>query len=603
MRGTNDTLYSTRHRSFATPAPRPLGRLDFAFTLVAAPAALPRARLTWLDDWLPKSVLVLRKGYSRHAFTSDLVAGVTVGLVALPLSMAFAIASGLSPQAGIYCAIVTGFLISALGGSTTQIGGPTGAFVVVVAGIVAKYGLDGLFMCTMMAGVLLVFMGITGLGSTVRFIPRPVVIGFTNGIAVLIASTQIKDFFGLQLKDVPGEFLERMEALATRADTMSIPATALGVATVTIIVLCTRYLRRVPGAIVVLFLGTAVVALTSLPVETIGTRFGGIPGGLPELHIPTFRPRLIFRLLSPALTVALLGAIESLLSAVVSDRMTGDKHNPNVELMAQGVANVVSPMIGGLPATGAIARTATSVRSGAQTPVAGMIHALTLLAVLLFAAPLARHIPLAVLAGILFVVAYNMGEWREIAPLLKMTKTDVLVWFATFMLTVFADLTVAVEVGMVLAALLFIRRVSDTTTVELVTEQYVEDGRVHILQDKDIPPYVAIYRIHGPFLFGTTDKIERIHTHINDLPPIVVLRLRNMTALDATGLMAMAELADKLHASGRELLVCGARAQPAKLLERAELHQHLPEENILPNVQAAIARAREIHERRTGLQG
>jgi len=549
-----------------------------------------------LDAWLPKSLLVLREGYSVRDFTSDLVAGITVGLVALPLAMAFAIASGLPPQAGIYCAIVTGFLISALGGSRTQIGGPTGAFVVVVADIVARHGVDGLFMCTMMAGVLLLAFGITGLGTTVKFIPRPVVIGFTNGIAVLIASTQIRDFFGLRMNTVPSDFFERMEAFAAAFPTLSPASTALGVGTLVVVVLGLRFARRVPGTIAALVLGTAAVALFTLPVETIGTRFGGIPSGLPTLDLPTFRPRLVLRLLSPALTVALLGAIESLLSAVVSDRMTGDKHNPNVELMAQGVANVVAPMFGGLPATGAIARTATNVRSGARSPVAGMVHALTLLAVLVFAAPLARHIPLAVLAGILFVVAWNMGEWREIPPLLRQTKTDVSVWLVTFALTVFADLTIAVEVGMVMAALLFIRRVSDTTTVEIVSGEDIEDGRAHILQDKDIPDYVTIVRIHGPLLFGTTDKIEELHERIDGLAPVVLLRLRDMTALDATGLTAIGELADRLHASGRHLLLCGARPQPARLLHRAEFHEHVGVDNVLPDVETALERARVLFE-------
>jgi SulP family sulfate permease len=561
-----------------------------------SPPAPPRS--TWwpaaVEPWLPKSVLCL-PGYTAHAFVSDLIAGITVGLVALPLAMAFAISSGLPPQAGIYCAIVTGFLISALGGSRTQIGGPTGAFVVVVSGIVATHGVSGLFMCTMMAGVLLVAFGVTGLGSTVKFIPRPVVIGFTNGIAVLIASTQVKDFFGLRLAEVPGEFYERMEALTAAAPTLSPTTTALAVATLGVILVWNRLGTRVPGTIVALLLGTAAVVALALPVETIGSRFGGIPGGLPELHVPAFKPRLVVKLLSPALTVALLGAIESLLSAVVADRMSGDKHNPNVELVAQGVANVVSPMFGGLPATGAIARTATNVRSGARTPMAGMVHAVTLLAILLFAAPLARHIPLAVLAAILFVVAYNMGEWGEIPQLLRMTKTDISVWLVTFALTVFADLTIAVEVGMVLAALLFIRRVSDTTTVELVTDDELEAGRAHILQDREIPPYVAIYRVHGPLLFGTTDKVERIHADIPRLAPIVVLRLRDMTALDATGMQAFEELADRLHASGRTLLLCGAREQPARVMRQAEFHEHVGDRNILPNVTEAIARAREIH--------
>jgi len=556
---------------------------------------------TFLDDrWLPKSVLCLRD-YNANKFLHDLIAGVTVGLVALPLAMAFAIASGLTPQAGIYCAIVTGFLISLLGGSKTQIGGPTGAFVVVVAGIVALHGVDGLFMCTVMAGVLLMIMGIAGMGTAVKFIPRPVVIGFTNGIAVLIASTQIKDFFGLQLAKVPGVFWLRMEALAGSFHTISYTATALAAGTVLVMILCRTLSNRIPGAIVVFIFGTAAVILFKLPVETIGSRFGGIPSGLPHFVIPRFRADLIHGLLGPALTVAMLGAIESLMSAVVSDRMSNDgisneHHNPNVELIGQGVANIISPMFGGLPATGAIARTATNIRAGAQSPIAGMIHALTLLCILLFAAPLVKHVPLAVLAGILMVVAYNMGEWREIPQLLKLTKTDISVWLVTFALTVFADLTVAVEAGMILAALLFISRVAATTTVSQVTDEYVEDGRIHILQDKDIPYYATIFRIHGPFLFGATDKINAVTEDLHTLPPVVILRLRNMTALDATGLFAIEEVARQLHASNRTLILCGAREQPASLIHQAEFEEVVGAENICDNVQSALRRAAEVHD-------
>jgi SulP family sulfate permease len=547
------------------------------------------------DRWLPKSVLCLRD-YSTNKFLRDLVAGVTVGLVALPLAMAFSIASGLTPQAGIYCAIVTGFLISALGGSKTQIGGPTGAFVVVVAGIVAVHGVDGLFMCTMMGGVLLMIMGIAGLGTAVKFIPRPVIIGFTNGIAILIASTQVKDFFGLQLTKVPGVFWLRMEALASSFHTLSYTATALAAGTVVVIVLCRTVSNRIPGAIVAFLLGTAAVVLFKLPVETIGSRFGGIPAGLPHFVMPRFRSDLIHGLLGPAFTIAMLGAIESLMSAVVSDRMSNDHHNPNVELIGQGVANVVSPMFGGLPATGAIARTATNIRAGAQSPVAGMIHALTLLCILLFAAPWVSHVPLAVLAGILMVVSYNMGEWREIPQLLKLTKTDISVWLVTVSLTVFADLTVAVEAGMILAALLFISRVAATTTVSQVTDEYVEDGRMHILQDKDIPYYVTIFRIHGPFLFGATDKISAVTEDLQTLPPVVILRLRNMTALDATGLFAIEEVARKLHANNRTLILCGARQQPASLIHQAEFEEVVGAQNICDNVQAALGRAEQVHD-------
>ena len=553
------------------------------------------ARIFLDDRWLPKSVICLRD-YDRHKFLLDLIAGVTVGLVALPLAMAFAIASGLTPQAGIYCAIVTGFLISALGGSKMQIGGPTGAFVVVVAGIVAVHGIDGLFMCTVMAGILLVIMGVTGLGTGVKFIPRPVVIGFTNGIAVLIASTQVKDFFGLHLDKVPGVFWLRVEALAGNFHTLSFEATALAVFTLLALIICRGLSSRIPGPIVALLLSTSAVYFFKLPVETIGTRFGGIPSGLPHWQIPHFRTDLIHGLLGPAFTVAMLGAIESLMSAVVSDRMSNDRHNPNVELIGQGVANIFSPMFGGLPATGAIARTATNIRSGAQSPVAGMIHALTLLCILLFAAPLVSYVPMAALAGILMVVAYNMGEWREIPQLLKLTKTDISIWLVTFALTVFADLTVAVEAGMILAALLFISRVAATTTVSQVTEDYVEDGRVHILQDKDIPYYATIFRIHGPFLFGATDKIWAVTENLHTLPPVVILRLRNMTALDATGLFAIEEVAKQLHASKRTLILCGAREQPAQLIHQAEFAEIIGEENICDNVQAALRRAEEVYE-------
>jgi sulfate permease, SulP family len=549
-----------------------------------------------LTAWLPKSVLLLRD-YDRHKFLSDVLAGVTVGLVGLPLAMAFAIASGVPPQAGIYCAIVTGFLISALGGSKMQIGGPTGAFVVVVSGIIAKYGIEGLFTCTMMAGVLLVLLGVTGMGAAVKYFPRPVIIGFTNGIAILIASTQIRDLFGLRMDHVPGDFFHRMGAFAQAWSTASLPATIVSLSSLAVMVLCLKYAKRLPGAIVVTFGATAAVALLHLPVETIGTRFGGIPSGLPTLAIPKLHYNVLRQLMSPAFTVAMLGAIESLMSAVVSDRMSKDKHNPNVELMAQGVANIVSPLFGGLPATGAIARTATNVRSGAKTPVAGMIHALTLLAIVLFAAPLVKNVPLAALAAILMIVAYNMGEWREIPEILKLTSADIAVWLLTMTLTVVADLTFAVEVGMVLAALMFIRKVSRTTTVTRVTRDYVEDSRVHVLQGKDIPPYATVYRIHGPFLFGATDKFADILDDLNELPPIVILRLRNMTALDATGLGAIRDLADQVHESGRSLLLCGAREQPSKLMKQAEFERHVGAENICPSISDALERAADVHQR------
>jgi sulfate permease, SulP family len=544
--------------------------------------------------FLPYSVHALRH-YSTHLFTRDLLAGLTVGLVALPLAMAFAISSGMPPEAGIYTAVITGFLISLLGGSAVQIGGPTGAFVVVVSGIVARYGVDGLFMATMMAGVVLVIMGLTGTGTAVRFIPRPVVIGFTNGIALVIASTQLKDFFGITTTEaVPGEFIGRLEVLARNAHHASMITTIVAAGVLVLIPVWNRILPRIPGYIVALVAGTMVVYAGGWPLETIGGRFGGIPSSLPPIHFPRFRADLVLTLISPTLTIAMLGAIESLLSAVVADRMSGTRHNSNVELFAQGVANIASPLFGGLPATGAIARTATNVRAGARTPVAGMIHALTLLVVLLAASKLAALVPMAILAAILLVVAYNMGEWREIPELWRQGWTDRLVWLVTFVLTVVADLTVAVETGMILAALLFIRRVAATTTVSRISRQDVHDARDHAMHDKHIPDTVTVFKIVGPFLFGATDKLITAMSHAAELPPIVILRLRYMPAIDATGLKAIQDFADALHAAGKTLIVCGASSQPAKMMERAEFHRHLGDENILPSFAAALRRADEI---------
>jgi len=547
------------------------------------------------EKWTPKLLLCLRR-YTVKEFVSDLIAGMTVGLVALPLAMAFAIASGVAPQVGIYTAVVGGFIISALGGSRMQIGGPTGAFVVIVAGIIAKFGLSGLLMVTAMAGVILVVMGITGLGAAVKFIPRPVTIGFTNGIALLIASTQIKDFLGLTTPTVPSDFLGRMRVLWEHLGTVDLTTVGVAVASLVIILLVPKVAKRIPGSIAALLIVTAISALLHLPLATIGSKFGGIPIGLPHFAIPPFRPDLILPLLPSAVTVALLAAIESLLSAVVADSMSGDKHNSNVELVAQGIANLVVPFVGGIPATGAIARTATNIRSGAKTPVAGIVHALTLLAILLVAAPLARFIPLAALSAVLFVVAYNMGEWREIRVILRLSKADIAVWAATFLLTVVADLTVAVEVGMLLAALLYIYRVSETTTVSTVTASYIHDGLPHILQDKQVPSYVSILRIHGPFLFGATEKLLEETHDISEFAPVVILRLRNMNALDATGLHALEILSDRLTGAGKTLLLCGARDQPARLLEQGEFRDHVGEANILPHVAAALARAKEIFE-------
>ena len=549
---------------------------------------------------VPKFFLALRT-YDAGVFLHDLLAGVTVGLVALPLAMAFGIASGVTPQAGLYTAVVAGFLISALGGSRTQIGGPTGAFVGIVAGIVARFGFAGLAMVTLMGGVILLVMGLTGLGAAVRFIPRVVVIGFTNGIAILIASTQIKDFFGLRTGAVPSEFLPRIKILLANAATVNWAALGLGLATLAILLVMPRFTKRVPASIVALLVCTGVAIVFHLPVETIGSKFGGIPRGLPPFAIPDFHAEHILPLIPSAFTVAMLAALESMLSAVVADGMTGDRHNSNVELTAQGIANIVSPLFGGIPATGAIARTATNIRSGARTPVAGMVHALTLLAILLVAAPLAAYIPLTTLAAVLFVVAYNMGEWPEIAAIFQMDLAAIAVWLVTFALTVFADLTVAVAVGLGLAALLYIYRIAETTTVSPVTDEYIRDGLPHVLQGRIVPPYVTLLRIHGPFLFGTTEKLVEATADLETFAPVVILRLRNMTAIDDTGIHAIETFAKRLRESGRSLLLCGAMEQPSRLLKSQRFLDRVGRENIMPNIQAALDRASVLYQARESL--
>jgi SulP family sulfate permease len=550
--------------------------------------------------WKPKLFDILPT-YRKQDLLADLISGITVGLVALPLAMAFGIASGVTPQAGLYTAIVGGFLVSLLGGSKIQIGGPTGAFVVIVAGIILKHGISGLYMVTMMAGVILLFLGFTGLGTAVRYIPRPIVIGFTNGIALLIASTQIKDFLGMKTPENPSDFIGRMGSILSNLNLIDSRALIVGVVSLAIILLVPKFFPKVPGSIIALLIATAASGTLGLPIDTIGTRFGGIGSGLPPFRIPQFRADLILPLLPSAFTVAILAALESLLSAVVADSMAKDRHNSNAELVAQGVANIATPLVGGIPVTGAIARTATNARTGARSPISGMIHALTLLGIVLAFAPLAKFIPMATLAAVLFVVAYNMGEWREIMPILRLTNADRSVWLITFALTVVADLTVAVEVGMALAALLYIYRITQTTTVGVLTAEDIEGGREHILQDKDVPPYVTILRIHGPFLFGTTEKLLEETVDLSHYAPIVIMRLRHMTAIDATGLHALEVLSDRCKKSGRTLLLCGARDQPSHMLKRAEFVEHIGEQNILPHARAALERARAVQEGFSGI--
>jgi SulP family sulfate permease len=543
----------------------------------------------------PKLVDTL-KNYSRQDLAADLVAGITVGIVALPLAMAFAIASGVKPEAGIFTAVIAGFIISALGGTKVAIGGPTGAFIVILYGIFAKYGAENLAICTVMAGVILFVMGAARLGTMIKFIPYPVTMGFTSGIAVLIFSTQIKDFFGLKMDKVPSEFVEKTRALFEHAGTFQWPTLALAAASLSIIIFWPKsWQRRVPGSIVALVLGTvAVVLFPSLQVETIGSKFGGIPQALPHPQIPALSWANIQHLFQPATTIALLAAIESLLCAVVADGMIDDRHDSNQELMAQGLANIVSPLFGGIAATGAIARTATNVKCGARSPVAGIIHAVTLLAIILAAAPLAKFIPLATLSAVLVNVALNMGEWHNFARIPKWPRSDAVVFLTAFSLTVVIDLTVAVEIGMVLAAVLFIKRVSETTQITAVDEISETEGSQHSLVGKEIPKGVMIYRIFGSFFFGAADKLETALKRSGQEPDVLILRMRKVLAIDATGLNALEDLYDKLHARGKHLVLSGPHTQPLFMMDKAGFLDRLGKENVCANIELSLARSREI---------
>jgi SulP family sulfate permease len=547
---------------------------------------------------VPKSITTLRS-YNRTQFASDLVAGVIVGVVALPLAIAFAIASGVTPDRGLYTAIIAGFLISALGGSRVQIGGPTGAFVVIVYGIVQRYGIDGLVVATIMAGLILIVLGIAKLGAAIKFIPHPVVVGFTSGIAVIILSSQVKDFLGLRMGEVPAEFIAKWRAFAANLSSFNSQALTVSIAALLIMALWPRVSRRVPGPFVALIATTLVVRLFHIPVETIGTRFGAISATLPHPIVPHVSLTQITALIAPAFTIALLAAVESLLSAVVADGMIGGRHRSNMELIAQGVANIVAPIFGGMPATGAIARTATNVKNGGRTPVAGMVHALTLLLITLFFGRWAALIPLATLASILVVVAYHMSEWRTFRGELTAPKSDVVVLLTTFSLTVLVDLTVAIEVGMVLAAFLFMRRMAEVTNVAMVTRE-LADGRDNDDEDdpnsvrrRVIPPGVEVFEINGPFFFGAAEQFKDTLNQVAKKPKVLIIRMRDVPAIDSTGLHTLRELARRYKREGTLLLLADVHAQPMFALVRSDMLAEIGEQNLFGHVDAALDRARE----------
>ena len=544
-------------------------------------------------------------GYSRQQFGRDAAAGVIVGIVALPLSIAFAIASGVTPDRGLWTAIIAGFLISVLGGSRVQVGGPTGAFVVIIYGIVQQHGVAGLTIATFMAGIILIALGVLRLGVIIRFIPRPVIIGFTSGIAVLISVGQLKDAFGLTIANMPGDVTGQVRAYAEHFHTLNFAALAVTVGSLLVLILWPRVSHRIPGPLIVLLVATAIVQLAGLDVETIGSRFGEISALLPAPEVPRVDWETIRQLINPAITIALLGAIESLLSAVVADGMIGGTHRSNMELVAQGVANTASSIFGGIPATGAIARTATNIKNGGRTPVAGMIHAVTLLAVTLFFGKWAALIPMAALSAILLMVAYHMSEWQAFRSELSSPREDVAIMLTAFLLTVFVDLTVAIEVGMVLAAFLFMKRMSDVAGVTVVSaadqsgdEPHDPDAVTHYA----VPRGVEIFEINGPLFFGATSAFKETLGQVAGRPRVLILRMRRVPVLDATALHTLADVTRRSRRDGTLVLLSGVQPSVRETILRSTVRDIIGEENMYPMFSMAMARANEEIEIRRVLE-
>lgn len=548
-----------------------------------------------LDISFRPKLLSCMKGYNRSSFFNDLNAGISVGILALPLAMAFGIASGVTPEQGLYTAIIAGFIISVFGGSKVQIGGPTGAFIIIVAGIISQYGYASLAIATVMAGVFLVIMGITKMGNAIRYIPRPVTVGFTNGIAILIMSTQVKDFLGLKMESVPEDFIPKVMAIWDNIGTANWQTILVGAISMAIIIFWPKpWRKRVPGMIGAIIIVTLVTYLLDLKVETIYSRFGEIPNSLPKFHWLDFDFSNIKNLVMPAMTIAILAAIESLLSAVVADGMIDDKHESNQELIAQGMANIATPFFLGIPATGAIARTATNIKNGGKTPIAGVVHCFVLVFILIFAAPYAQYIPLATLSAVLLVVAYNMGDWSAFPRMRRLPRSDDTVFIATFLLTVVFGLTLAIEVGMILAAMLFIRRVSQTTQVMIVDKKLETDLSKYSLEGKDIPEGVMIFRIFGVLMFGAADKLEGILSDMGEPPKIIILRMRTVLAMDATALGILENLYEKMNRRGIRLMITGAHSQPLHMMEKSGFIDKLGEDFVLENIDAALAKSREL---------
>ena len=552
-------------------------------------------------EFRPKLLDTLRN-YNRKSFMTDLMAGVIVGIVALPLAIAFGIASGVTPEKGIITAIVAGLIISVLGGSKVQIGGPTGAFIIIIYGIIQQYGIEGLAIATFMAGIFLVLFGLLHLGTIIKYIPYPIVVGFTSGIAVTIFTTQIKDLFGLQLSSVPSDFIEKWIVYIQNMNTTDMWTAIIGIVSVVVIAITPRFSKKIPGSLVAIILMTIVALLLKnfagiTSIETIGDRFS-ISSELPEAHVPEMTWETIKQLVSPAITIAILGAIESLLSATVADGVIGDHHDSNTELIAQGVANLASPLFGGIPATGAIARTMTNINNGGRTPIAGIIHAGVLLLIFLFLMPLAQYIPMACLAGVLVVVSYGMSGWRSFLALMKNPKSDVTVLIITFLLTIIFDLTVAIEVGLIIACLLFMRRMSETTDVKVISDEIDPNLESELssgnLEHLTIPQGVEVYEINGPYFFGAGNRFEEIMASFGDRPKVRIIRMRKVPFVDSTGIHNLTNLCIMSKNEGIRVVLSGVNEKVNSQLQKADFYKLIGEENICSHINIALERAKEI---------
>lgn len=552
-------------------------------------------------EFRPKLLDTLRN-YNRKSFMTDLMAGVIVGIVALPLAIAFGIASGVTPEKGIITAIVAGLIISVLGGSKVQIGGPTGAFIIIIYGIIQQYGIEGLAIATFMAGIFLVLFGLLHLGTIIKYIPYPIVVGFTSGIAVTIFTTQIKDLFGLQLTSVPADFIEKWIVYIQNMNTTDMWTAIIGIASVVVIAITPRFSKKIPGSLIAIILMTVVALLLKnfagvSSIETIGDRFS-ISSELPEAHVPAMTWETIKQLVSPAITIAILGAIESLLSATVADGVIGDHHDSNTELIAQGVANLASPLFGGIPATGAIARTMTNINNGGRTPIAGIIHAGVLLLIFLFLMPLAQYIPMACLAGVLVVVSYGMSGWRSFLALMKNPKSDVTVLIITFLLTIIFDLTVAIEVGLIIACLLFMRRMSETTDVKVISDEIDPNLESELssgnLEHLTIPQGVEVYEINGPYFFGAGNRFEEIMASFGDRPKVRIIRMRKVPFVDSTGIHNLTNLCMMSKKEGIRIVLSGVNEKVNSQLQKADFYKLIGEENICSHINIALERAKEI---------